>query len=117
VERLRAIGVDEIGCLIDFGAQTQAVLDQLPHLDRLRQLCAVAPDGADEVSLGELIRRHGVTHLQCTPSLARMLADDREARPALSRLQRMLVGGEAFPETLAQDLKNLDRKSTRLNSS
>lgn len=106
VERLRAIGVDEIGCLIDFGAQTQAVLDQLPHLDRLRQLCAVAPDGADEVSLGELIRRHGVTHLQCTPSLARMLADDREARPALSRLQRMLVGGEAFPETLAQDLKN-----------
>lgn len=107
VERLRAIGVDEIGCLLDFGVQTQAVLDQLPHLDRLRQLCAAAPDGADEVSLGELIRRHGVTHLQCTPSLARMLADDAEARPALSRLLKMMVGGEAFPESLAQDLNDI----------
>lgn len=107
VERLRAVGVDEIGCLLDFGVQTQTVLDQLPHLDRLRQLCVAAPDGAEEVSLGELIAHHGVTHLQCTPSLARMLADDPEARPALSRLRKMMVGGEAFPESLANDLSEV----------
>ena len=37
VERLRAIGVDEIGCFIDFGVDADAVLAHLPALDRLRQ--------------------------------------------------------------------------------
>ena len=37
VERLRAIGADEIGCFIDFGVDADAVLASLPALDRLRQ--------------------------------------------------------------------------------
>ncbi|MFJ5097128.1 MupA/Atu3671 family FMN-dependent luciferase-like monooxygenase [Streptomyces sp. NPDC088557] len=36
VERLRAVGVDEIACLIDFGIGTRTVLDGLPHLNALR---------------------------------------------------------------------------------
>ena len=36
-EQLRAIGVDEVGCLIDFGVDPKAVLAGLPHLDRLRE--------------------------------------------------------------------------------
>ena len=36
-EQLRAIGVDEVGCLIDFGVDPKAVLASLPHLDRLRE--------------------------------------------------------------------------------
>ncbi len=43
VERLRAIGVDEIGCFIDFGVDTDAVLASLPALDRLRQRHAELP--------------------------------------------------------------------------
>jgi hypothetical protein len=108
IEQLRAVGVDEIGCLIDFGVETQAVLDQLPQLDRLRQLATGrSRQTVDEVGLAELIVRHGVTHLQCTPSLAQMLVDDPEARKALPGLTRMMVGGEAFPELLAQDLTAL----------
>lgn len=45
VDRLREIGVDEIGCFIDFGVDPQAVLDSLPKLDSLRQRYAV--NGSD----------------------------------------------------------------------
>lgn len=34
---LAEVGVDEIACLIDFGVDTDAVLDSLTHLDQLRQ--------------------------------------------------------------------------------
>ena len=54
-----------------------------------------------------LIQRHGVTHLQCTPSMARMLAEDDGARAALKGLKRMLVGGEALAGRLAGDLSVL----------
>jgi natural product biosynthesis luciferase-like monooxygenase protein len=36
LDRLGAIGVDEVACLIDFGLDAQAVLAGLPHLDQLR---------------------------------------------------------------------------------
>jgi alkanesulfonate monooxygenase SsuD/methylene tetrahydromethanopterin reductase-like flavin-dependent oxidoreductase (luciferase family) len=36
IDHLRAIGVDEAACLIDFGADARAILDALPALDRLR---------------------------------------------------------------------------------
>ncbi len=40
VARLRAIGVDEIACLIDFGVATQTVLSRLPYINELREACA-----------------------------------------------------------------------------
>jgi iturin family lipopeptide synthetase A len=39
VEQLRQIGVDEIGCFVDFGVEPDTVMDNLPHLDELRQAC------------------------------------------------------------------------------
>ena len=39
-------------------------------------------------SIAAQIRRHRVTHLQCTPSLAALLASEPEAVSALSELQR-----------------------------
>ncbi|HEY1017221.1 MAG TPA: MupA/Atu3671 family FMN-dependent luciferase-like monooxygenase, partial [Herpetosiphonaceae bacterium] len=38
VERLWACGVDEIGCLIDFGVERDQVLASLPRLDELRRM-------------------------------------------------------------------------------
>ncbi|MES2316844.1 MAG: amino acid adenylation domain-containing protein [Pseudomonadota bacterium] len=64
---------------------------------------ALAPGGASP-SVGELIARHGVTHLQCTPSRAAMLLADAGDRKALASLQAMLVGGEACPAALADQL-------------
>ena len=104
--QLQAVGVNEIGCLIDFGIPTTTVLDHLPFLNRLRQLAS--PSDADrEQSLAELITRHGVTHLQCTPSLLQMLAADEAARDRLASLRRLMVGGEAFPPRLALDMTAL----------
>jgi amino acid adenylation domain-containing protein len=59
---------------------------------------------AGQERVAELLSRHGVTHLQCTPSMARMLALDASAAAGLARLQRLLVGGEALPAPLASDL-------------
>ncbi|MGW1013588.1 MupA/Atu3671 family FMN-dependent luciferase-like monooxygenase [Streptomyces termitum] len=118
IDRLSAIGVDELACLVDFGIDTDEVLGGLDHLDRLRVL-ANAPQGRDaeqagpagrpghNASLAELIAEHGVTHLQCTPSLAQLMLDDPSgaAREALGALDVLLVGGEAVPTALALRLR------------
>ncbi|MFE6097910.1 amino acid adenylation domain-containing protein, partial [Streptomyces massasporeus] len=49
-------------------------------------------------------RASSPTHLQCTPSLARMLLADRDGRALLDGLQRLLVGGEALDRALAKKL-------------
>ena len=118
VDRLRGMGVDEIACLCDFGVPTDLVMQSLPSLLELKRRCdtataaaqagvASAPVGPVPLSIPQAIARHGVTHLQCTPSLAGMLLVDPEAAPALRTLRHMLVGGEALPGALAQQLRGL----------
>ena len=41
-DRLRAMGVDEVACLIDFGVDADTVLAALPLLDELRELANVS---------------------------------------------------------------------------
>jgi phthiocerol/phenolphthiocerol synthesis type-I polyketide synthase D len=40
VRRLAEIGVDEAGCLLDFGVDVPSVMDSLSHLDDLRRRAA-----------------------------------------------------------------------------
>jgi amino acid adenylation domain-containing protein len=47
------------------------------------------------------------THLQCTPSMARMLLADADGRALLRGLDRLLVGGEALDRGLASKLVRL----------
>ncbi|MFJ9213860.1 amino acid adenylation domain-containing protein [Streptomyces sp. NPDC102264] len=47
------------------------------------------------------------THLQCTPSLARMLLADTDGRALVRGLDRMLVGGEPLDRALARSLTEL----------
>jgi amino acid adenylation domain-containing protein len=56
---------------------------------------------ADEIS------RHNVTHLQMTPSLARMLTLDQRAFFALGSLRKILLGGEAVPASLVRHLRQV----------
>ena len=108
VARIEALGVDEVACLIDFGVDVDAVLASLPALDAVRQRCErdfqLQSDGEDSVP--SQLRRHGVTHLQCTPSLAQALLLEPGAQGALSGLERLLVGGEALPTELAARLRD-----------
>jgi natural product biosynthesis luciferase-like monooxygenase protein len=107
VERCKRAGVDEIACLLDFGVPTEQALASLPHLNRVRERANAKVDrAAGRFSIAAQIARHGVTHLQCTPSLARMLLLDPQARAALPRLRRLLVGGEALAAPLARELKD-----------
>ncbi|MFB2836378.1 MupA/Atu3671 family FMN-dependent luciferase-like monooxygenase, partial [Floridanema evergladense] len=39
IEDLRSIGVDEIACFIDFGVDEKLVLENLPHLNTLKEIC------------------------------------------------------------------------------
>ncbi|GAB4192319.1 MAG: hypothetical protein OHK0022_06410 [Roseiflexaceae bacterium] len=108
VERLKAIGVDEVGCLIDFGVPAERVLESLELLDQLRQRsnAPVARFDPETHSVAAQIRRHSVTHLQCTPSMARMLLSEPDAA-ALGELHLLLLGGEALPGPLAAELEAL----------
>jgi hypothetical protein len=108
IEELRDIGVDEVACLIDFGIDAGVTLDHLVYLDRLRQLVRAGESsaGASRHSIPALVRRHGVTHLQCTPSMARMLLDDPDARGALGALRCWMIGGEALTSDLARQIRS-----------
>ena len=107
VDKLSEAGVDEIACLIDFGVATDTVLAHLPHLKGLRMPRPPAVRAATRVNVAEEISRNAVTHLQCTPSMAAMLARRRGGRAALSRLKLLMVGGEALPVALARELRSL----------
>jgi amino acid adenylation domain-containing protein len=58
-------------------------------------------------TVADEIARHHVTHLQMTPSLARMLTLDRRAFAALGSLRQMLLGGEAVPASLIHHLRQV----------
>jgi amino acid adenylation domain-containing protein len=69
---------------------------------------SVVIHGEDGVALiADEIVRHGVTHLQMTPSLARVLAFDPRAFGCLGSLKQILLGGEAMPASLARRLREV----------
>jgi natural product biosynthesis luciferase-like monooxygenase protein len=108
VDRLKAMGADELACLIDFGVPSPDALAGLVHLNRLRELSnprldIEEQDGVD-YSIPAQIRRHQVTHFQCTPSLASMLAVNPDSLQSFRSLKKLLLGGEALPASLAHQL-------------
>jgi natural product biosynthesis luciferase-like monooxygenase protein len=112
VGELQNLGVDEIACLVDFGVEPDRVLEHLQQLNTLREAVVQEHATVREAvsmhgSVPALIKRHGVTHLQCTPSMAAMLLYAPNGRHALASLETMLVGGEVFPQALALELKTV----------
>ncbi|VAW36165.1 Polyketide synthase modules and related proteins, partial [hydrothermal vent metagenome] len=106
VNKLKAIDVDDIGCLIDFGVPSTLALQHLNHLNELKKL-AKPKVATEDFSIPAQIERHGVTHFQCTPSMASMLLLDERTTAALGQVQTVMIGGEAFPTALAQQLKQI----------
>jgi natural product biosynthesis luciferase-like monooxygenase protein len=112
VEELKRIGVGEVACLIDYGIPTEQVLQSLvPLAEVLRRTNQPTTVADDDFSIAAQIIRHGVTHLQCTPSMARMIAMNDEARSALAQVQHLMIGGEALPGTLVAELGQVTKAS------
>jgi len=106
VEELKRIGVDEIACLIDYGIPVAQVLDGLGPLSQVRAGANMAAEiDPQDFSIAAQILRHDVTHMQCTPSMARMIAMNDEARATLGRVRQIMLGGEALPDALVRDLR------------
>ena len=108
VERLKGMDIDEVCCLIDFGVPTPKVMESLDLLADLRRRSEESSaSAAADYDIPAQLERWGVTHFQCTPSMAGMLMAQPEVRPAIAGLQCLMVGGEAFPPALAEDLCKL----------
>ncbi len=58
-----------------------------------------------DYSVAAQIRNHHVTHLQCTPSMARFLVANEESFQSLRGLRKLMLGGEALPPALAAQLR------------
>lgn len=115
-EQLKRIGVTEIACLVDYGIDRDVVLEGLKPLARVVQAAQKAPELAeDDFSIAAQIVRHDVTHLQCTPSMARMIAMNDEARFALGHVQNLFLGGEPLPGALVTEFAEItDAKITNM---
>ena len=102
VQEVKSIGVGEVACLIDYGIDRQTVLDGLRPL---ADVVAQSNTGGEDYSLASGIERHGVTHLQCTPYMARMLVTNESSRAALAKVKNLMIGGEALSPGLVADLE------------
>lgn len=127
IVEMAGLGVDEVACLIDFGLDTDQVISSFPLLQSTKQMVdariseasessdssdsssatIVEPRDAASETVAALVAEHGVTHLQCTPSLAAMLSADPADRAALGTIGHLMLGGEALPAALGKDLRAL----------
>jgi natural product biosynthesis luciferase-like monooxygenase protein len=115
VDKLKAIGVNEIACLIDYGVASSTVMKALtPLADVVAQANAGLPGHADperDFGLADLIRHHGVTHMQATPSMMTMIMMNEDDRQALSGVDHLFIGGEALHGSLLRQIAQTTRAS------
>jgi amino acid adenylation domain-containing protein len=86
-------------------------------IDRARVAAAASPaapapaadtpagEAPPDYSVAAQIRRHGVTHLQLTPSHVAQLALDGDGLRAFAALRELLVGGEVLPPTIIEQVR------------
>ncbi len=82
-----------------------SVLELLWTLTRGFKVVLHGDEGIGKIA--DEIARHRVTHLQMTPSLARMLTLDARTFASLGALKQLLLGGEAVPASLIHILRQV----------
>jgi amino acid adenylation domain-containing protein len=80
-----------------------SVLELFWTLTRGFQVIIHGDEGTQTIP--EEIRNYGVTHMQSTPSLARMIVVNPDGLASLGRLKVLLLGGEALPPSLVRQLR------------
>lgn len=104
IEKLEAIGVNEIACLIDFGVENRAALQSLSYVSALKNPAAPQPRHAPR-SLEQLARTYQPTLMQCTPAVMKMLSASSGSLMALRSVRTLMLGGESLPPALAREIK------------
>lgn len=79
----------------------------VPLLKGMKVVIAAAEDQRDATALATLIRKQRVSMLQLTPSHLKLLLASEEAATILDNIRVVMVGGEAFPVELLNELKNI----------
>jgi hypothetical protein len=94
---LGTIGVDEVVCALDSGSSEAGVVQAVDTVLGLRSCAARASSpGTGRIPLA--------THLQCTPSLARILFKAPQFADTAASLRVCMIGGEALTVDLARDV-------------
>ncbi|MEL6326741.1 MAG: MupA/Atu3671 family FMN-dependent luciferase-like monooxygenase, partial [Cyanobacteria bacterium J06626_23] len=114
VRQLRQIGVDEIACLLDFGPDAELILENLPHLDRLRRACAeLVDDPAAQPpldlarslpSLTSLPQNHSLKQLPNTQTITGS-ALDGSLDDIRSRCRQEVTGATFYDRIQAQGIE------------
>ncbi len=108
VNKLSLMGVDELGCLVDFGIDPETTITGFDQLNALKDRYSdQVVEQKDERSMAELIKDYQVSHLQCTPSALKMLLMEPEVKGCLASLKELMIGGEALPADLVADSRKV----------
>ena len=100
----RAIGSDpDVWLAVTSISFDISVLELFWTLTRGFQVIIHGDEGPQTIP--DEIRNYGVTHMQSTPSLARMIAVDPDGLASLERLKKLFLGGEALPPSLIRQLR------------
>jgi len=105
-------GMDQaIGCAPGVWLAVTSISFDISVLELLWTLCrgfaVVVHANEDTATVADEIERSHVTHLQMTPSLARMLTLDARSFAALGSLKQLLLGGEAVPVALIRHVRQV----------
>ncbi len=102
---LKAIGVNEVACLVDFGVDEKMVLDNLVNLNRLKTLFSAAAKKMHKP----------VTMIQSTPSFMKLVEEDKGSSRLLQSLKTILIGGEALPASLVNKIRQKNSEAKICN--
>jgi natural product biosynthesis luciferase-like monooxygenase protein/FkbM family methyltransferase len=112
---VRNIGVTEVACLVDFGVASEKVLEGLESIVKAKKLYHSHVDLIKLLNIDnqktelDLIHEYQLTHVQMTPSQAKLVVDLHEQDPdkELSSVQHWFIGGEAINQQLVKSLSSI----------
>ena len=75
----------------------------------LKIVIATENEQLDPKLLSDIIVQNRIEMLQITPSRLQLLLSDKRYRPCLEHLTEIMIGGEALPESLLEEVRKLTR--------
>jgi natural product biosynthesis luciferase-like monooxygenase protein len=104
IRDLKAAGVDEIACLVDFGVDADSALTALNRLNELKEVSNTEGEAGSH-SIYNVALKQQPSLMQCTPSMMRMIMSNPAMTQTLESLRSLMLGGEALPLSVARQVK------------